>query len=80
MLLLDTDGALSALPSMLPPEPEIRQKGFELINQVLSARGELSADDRERLQRIKRIFGKEDRLTVVRNSSPSARGTTTKAS
>ena len=80
MLLLDTEGALSAIPSMLPPEPEIRQKALDLIRDVLSARGELSADDRERLQRITRLFGKEDRLTVVRNPSPSARGTTSKAS
>src|SRR5215472_12393154 len=80
MLLLDTEGALSAIPSMLPPEPETRQKALELINQVLSARGELSDDDRERLQRVKRLFGKEDRLTVVRNPSPSAKGTTSKAS
>jgi hypothetical protein len=80
MLLLDTEGALSAIPSMLPPEPETRQKALELVNQVLSARGELSSDDRERLQRIRRIFGKEDRLTVVRKPSPSAEGTTSKAS
>jgi hypothetical protein len=80
MLLLDTEGALSAIPSMLPPEPETRQKSLELINQVLSARGELSADDRERLQRVRRLFGKEDRLTVVRNPSSSAQGTTSKAS
>jgi hypothetical protein len=80
MLLLDTEGALSAIPSMLPPEPETRQKAFELVNQVLSARGELSGDDRERLQRVRRIFGKEDRLTVVRKPSPSATETTSKAS
>jgi pimeloyl-ACP methyl ester carboxylesterase len=80
MLLLDTEGALSAIPSMLPPEPETRQKALELINQVLSARGELSDDDRERLQRIRRIFGKEDRLTVVRSPSLSAKETTSKAS
>jgi len=79
MLLLDTEGALSAIPSMLPPEPETRQKAFELVNQVLSARGELSGDDRERLQRVRRIFGKEDRLTVVKKPSSST-GTTSKAS
>jgi hypothetical protein len=78
--LLDTEGALSAIPSMLPPEPETRQQALELVNQVLSARGELSGDDRERLQRIKRIFGKEDRLTVVKKPSPSSTGTTSKAS
>jgi hypothetical protein len=64
MLLLDTEGALSAIPSMLPPDPEIRQKALDMIKDVLSARGELSADDRERLQRVGRIFGKEDRLAV----------------
>src|SRR3974377_1209033 len=57
MLLLDTEGALSAIPSMLPPEPETRQEALELINQVLRARGELSADDPESLQRISRILG-----------------------
>jgi pimeloyl-ACP methyl ester carboxylesterase len=80
MLLLNTEGALSAIPSMLPPEPEIRQKAFDLISQVLSARGELSDDDRDRLRRISRIFGKEERLTVLRNPSHTARGTTSKAS
>jgi pimeloyl-ACP methyl ester carboxylesterase len=80
MLLLDTEGALSAIPSMLPPDPETRQKALELISQVLRARRELSADDRERLQRVSRLFGKEERLTVVRNPSPSTRGTTSKAS
>jgi len=80
MLLLDTEGALSAIPSMLPPEPETRQKALELISHVLRARGDLSADDRERLQRVSRLFGKEERLTVVRNPSPSTRGTTSKAS
>jgi pimeloyl-ACP methyl ester carboxylesterase len=77
MLLLDTEGALSAIPSMLPPDPEIRQKALDMIRDVLRARGELSADDQERLQRVGRLFGKEERLTVVR---PSARGGTSKAS
>jgi pimeloyl-ACP methyl ester carboxylesterase len=83
MLLLDTEGALSAIPSMLPPEPEIRQKALDLIKEVLSARGELSADDRERLQRVGRLFGKEDRLAVVRRPSLASidvSGTTSKAS
>jgi pimeloyl-ACP methyl ester carboxylesterase len=80
MLLLDTEGALSAIPSMLPPEPEIRQQAIDLIKKVLSAVGELSSDDRERLQRISRLFGKEDRLTVVRNSAAQARASSSKAS
>jgi hypothetical protein len=83
ILLLDPEGAMSAIPSMLPPEPETRRKSLELIQQVLSARGELSADDRERLQRVSRLFSKDDRLAVVRSrSAPSAAAgdTTSKAS
>jgi pimeloyl-ACP methyl ester carboxylesterase len=86
MLLLDPDAALSAIPSMLPPEAGTRNKALELIRQVLSARGEQSADDRERLQRVGRLFGKEDRLSVVRNASAggadarSTTSTTSKAS
>jgi len=72
MLLLDSEAALSAIPSLLPPESEVRNKALDLIKRVLGARGELSADDRERLQRITRLFGKEDRLTVVRNASETA--------
>ncbi len=80
MLLLDSESALSAIPSMLPSEPESRQKAIDLIKHVLSAAGELSSDGRERLQRISRLFGKEDRLSVVRNQPPAGRGTTAKAS
>jgi hypothetical protein len=83
MLLLDTEGALSAIPSMLPPDPEIRQKALDMIGNVLSARGELSSDDRERLEQVGRLFGKEDRLAVVRSpslASTKVRGTKSKAS
>jgi hypothetical protein len=80
MLLLDTEGALSAIPSMLPPDPEIRQKALDMIRDVLRARGELSADDQERLQRVGRLFGNEGRLTVVRKPSAAVRGPSSKAS
>jgi len=80
MLLLDSEGALAAIPSMLPPEPEIRQQAIDLIKEVLSAAGELSNEDRERLQRVGRLLGKEDRLSVVRGSAGSARAPSSKAS
>ena len=56
MLLVDSEAALAAIPSMLPADAKLRQEAFELINRVLEARGELSADDQERLQRVKRLF------------------------
>jgi hypothetical protein len=64
---------------MMPADPEIRQRAIDLIKDVLSAAGDLSTDDRERLQRIGRLLGKEDRLTVVRSSAGS-RAPSSKAS
>ena len=59
ILLIDQEAALSAIPSMLPPEMEAREKGYELIKQVMSARGELSADDNKRMSEVARLFGLE---------------------
>jgi len=83
ILLLDAEGALSAVPAMLPSDAETRQKALDLIKDVLSARGGLSADDRERLQHVGRLFGQEDRLSVVKSpslASTNVRGTKSRAS
>jgi Protein of unknown function (DUF3141) len=60
MLLIDPEAALAALPSMLPSDPEIRRTAFGLIKQVLSVRGEMSAQDRSRLNEVGRLFGIND--------------------
>jgi pimeloyl-ACP methyl ester carboxylesterase len=57
MLLLDPEAALAAIPSMLPADLEMRQKAFELIAQVLGARGAPSAEERERMRRVAHLFG-----------------------
>jgi pimeloyl-ACP methyl ester carboxylesterase len=57
MLLLDQEAALAAIPSMLPPDSEKRLEAFNLIRQVLGARGEMSAEDRMRLSEVARLFG-----------------------
>ena len=57
MLLIDTEAALTAIPSMLPAETDKRVKAIELIKQVISARSELSAEEQERMQRIVQLFG-----------------------
>ncbi len=67
MLLLDTEGALAAIPSMLPDDPETRKTGFGLITEVLSARGEYSAEDKSRIQRVAELFGVETRLATAPN-------------
>jgi hypothetical protein len=64
MLLLDTEGALAAIPSMLPDDLEARKTGFGLITQVLSAKGELSTQDESRIQRVAELFGVESELPM----------------
>ncbi|MGC1092727.1 MAG: DUF3141 domain-containing protein, partial [Pseudolabrys sp.] len=59
ILLIDEKEALAAIPSMLPPDVETREKAFGLINQVLSSRGEFSAEDKKRMDEVSRLFGLE---------------------
>jgi pimeloyl-ACP methyl ester carboxylesterase len=67
MLLIDPEGALAAIPAMLPADPNARRKAFDLIAKVMSARGEYSSEDRDRIQRIARLFDIDDRLKLVKN-------------
>ena len=67
LLLLDPEGAVAAIPSMLPPDAETRRQAFDLIKLVLSASGELSAGDKERLQQLSRLFGLEEGPPISRN-------------
>jgi hypothetical protein len=67
MLLIDAEAALQAIPSMLPDDPEVRQRAFNLIMQVLGARGEYSAEDRERIGRIAGVFGVDGQLSAAPN-------------
>jgi hypothetical protein len=57
MLHIDQDAALAAIPSMLPADAEMRAKAFEVIRDVLSATGPLSAEDSARLAQVGRLFG-----------------------
>jgi hypothetical protein len=47
-------------PIAAPADPEIRQKAFDLINEVMSARGEMSAEDKKRMGEVARLFGVAD--------------------
>ncbi len=57
MLLIDSEQALAAIPAMLPADAVKRQQAFELVTQVLGARGEYSSEDNERIQRLRQLFG-----------------------
>jgi pimeloyl-ACP methyl ester carboxylesterase len=75
ILLVDTDAALAALPSMLSADANARREAFELIKQVLSARGPLSDEENERLQRVAHAFGLQEASSTVPNLTiiPSTR-------
>jgi pimeloyl-ACP methyl ester carboxylesterase len=75
ILLVDTDATLAALPSMLSADANARREVFELIKQVLSARGPLSDEENERLQRVARAFGLQEASSTVPNLTiiPSTR-------
>jgi hypothetical protein len=70
MLVIDQDEALKAIPAMLPEDREIRQQAFDLIRQVLAARGGLSADDEGRLAEVARLFGAAAEADSSHQESP----------
>ncbi len=60
MLLLDPEATLAAIPDLLPADTDERRKGLAAIRQVLSASGEVSGEEVERLTRIARLFGVDE--------------------
>jgi hypothetical protein len=74
MLLLDQHAALAAIPSMLPPDVQTRAAAFELVKQALGARGEFSAEDRQRMNEVAQLFGVDAGSAATRNLAlvPSA--------
>ncbi|MEY9883378.1 pimeloyl-ACP methyl ester carboxylesterase [Bradyrhizobium sp. USDA 328] len=59
MLLLDRDGALAAIPGMLPEDVAQRLAAFAMMREVLSASGEITGESASRLLRIAALFGVE---------------------
>jgi hypothetical protein len=57
MLLIDPEAAVAAIPAMLPADTDMRRKAFEIVEQVISARGALGAEQTERSARIAGLFG-----------------------
>jgi hypothetical protein len=56
-LTLDPDGALAAIPKMLPDDVDARAKALTAIRSVVSATGEVSGERAERLARIEAMLG-----------------------
>ena len=56
MLLIDEDASLAAISSMLPPTLRSAARPSNLVKEILSARGEITAADTERLERVAKLF------------------------
>ncbi len=55
-LLLDRDGALAAIPQMLPADAAARKEALDKIRRVVTAVGEPTGERAERLARIETLF------------------------
>lgn len=75
MLLLDRDGALAAIPKLLPDDMDQRRAAFDAIRQVLSASAEITGEPERRLRRVAELFGIEaaDKTTEARRSASRGR-------
>jgi pimeloyl-ACP methyl ester carboxylesterase len=62
MLLIDEEATLGAVPDLLPADAQLRRKAFAALGEILSARGEMVGDVRERFERIAKLFGVEAKL------------------
>jgi pimeloyl-ACP methyl ester carboxylesterase len=66
MLLIDQDGALAAIPKLLRDDHGDRREELSLLTEVLTARGELTPGEQERLHRVEALFGAEASPTPAR--------------
>ena len=57
MLLLDQEGALAAIPRLLPDNASERHAAFTAIREVLSASAVISGEVAKRLKRVAELFG-----------------------
>jgi pimeloyl-ACP methyl ester carboxylesterase len=57
MLLIDREGALTAIQKLLPEDLNQRRAAFTAIREVLSASGEITGERASRLQRVAALFG-----------------------
>jgi hypothetical protein len=78
MLLLDQEGALAAIPKLLPDNAKARQAAFAAIREVLSASAAISGEVAKRLKRVAELFGVDagefsDKASKVAPFDPKAK-------
>ena len=70
MLLLDQEGALAAIPKLLPDDVNQRRTLVASMRDVLSASGEVTGERASRLQRIATLLGVEVGEGSAKNVAP----------
>jgi len=70
MLLLDSEGALAAIPKLLPQDVAQRRTAFAAIREVLSASSGITGERASRLERIARLFDVDAGDVRVSNVAP----------
>jgi hypothetical protein len=55
-LYLDEERAFRAIPRLLPDDPEQRSQGWQVIEQVLQASGDLPPEGNDRIARVRQLF------------------------
>ena len=73
-LLLDQDGALAAIPKMLPADPAARAKMLESIRRTVSAAGKVSGERAERLAQVEKLFADAKPIKQDKTSRQGAKG------
>ncbi len=56
MLLIDTAGAVAAIPAMLPADTALRSQALDMITQVIESTGRLSPESETRFEQVRGLF------------------------
>jgi len=56
LMRLDQERAISAIPEILPADPEERRRAFRAVRRIVTAAGRLGAEGKRRLKRIEQLF------------------------
>lgn len=70
MLLLDREGALDAIPKMLPDDPNQRRAAIDVVREVLSASEDITGERANRMKRVAELFGVDEGGEVASNVAP----------
>ncbi|UQD95275.1 DUF3141 domain-containing protein [Bradyrhizobium japonicum] len=70
ILLLDREGALAAIPKLLPDDINQRRAAFAAMREVLSASEDITGERANRLKRVAALFGLDGEGELTSNVAP----------